>query len=366
MKITTSFDGGIGRPVEIDGDTVTFDLRPKHKVLNVWIHDAPGTVRVQLLTTDEDAEHNLRGGIIISDDGCNFRAVDLAQTAEGMWTAEVAAPAGRVQVANRYPYGRDRLDALICRTAGAADGRWRYLRAGGRTVPMFDWGRPGRDLRIHYFIAGEDAWETAGVWVADAMVRALCRDTELTRELRRRCLIRIVPMASPYSATQPGSSYTTPDGRSIYGAATWAEATPPPEYAMLRRLVTETIRGDRLGFMLTMHSWQTSRETTSMETIRTAGEHTLSESRQQWAEHVLETMIDGIPHGESHLAETIWHEGLARDYLLRQYNAATFRVEVTTLGQGAAGFEETGRRFLHNLLRVDDWRPACGRAAGVE
>jgi len=366
MEITTSFDGGIARPVEIADDTVTFDLRPKHKVLNVWITDAPAVLRVQVLVSDEGAEHNLRGGLIVSNDGCSFRAVEVTKTAEETWTAEVAVPEGRVQVANRYPYGRDRLDGLICRTAGAADGRWRFLRGGGRTVPLFDWGRPGRDLRIHYFIAGEDAWETAGVWVADAMVRALCRDTDLTRELRRRCLIRIVPMVSPFSATQPGGSYTTPDGRSIYGAATWGDESPPPEYDMLRRLVTDTIRGDRLGFMLTMHSWQTLRDTTSMETIRTAGDRALSTSRQRWAEHVLEAMIDGVPHGESHLAETIWHEGLARDYLLRRHNAATFRVEVTTLGQGVDGFQATGLRFLQNLLRIDDWRPACGNAAGVE
>jgi len=365
MKITTSFDGGIAPSAEIDGDTVTFDLRPKHKILNVRIHDAPAVLRIRLLTSAEDAQHNLRGGLIVSADGESFRAFALTRTDEQAWVVEVAAPDGWLQVANRYPYGRDRLDALICRTSAAANGRWRILRRGGRSVPMFDFGRAGRDLRIHYFIAGEDAWETAGVWVADAMVRELSRDRELTRQLLGRCLIRIVPMVSPYSTTQPAGSYTTDDGRSIYGAATWGDDDPPPEYALLRQLVAETIRADRLGFMLTMHSWQTLRDTTSMETIQTAGDHTLSESRRQWAEHVLRTMTDGVPHGVWALPEKIWRAGLARDSLLRNHNAATFRVEVTTLGQGLDGFAETGRCFLRNLLGVDDWRPALGNAATI-
>lgn len=59
------------------------------------------------------------------------------------------------------------------------------------------------------------------------------------------------------------------------------------------------------------------------------------------------------------LPKTIWHGGLARDYLLARHNAVTFRVEVTTHSQRLAEFRQTGRRFLENLNTLTDWRSVC-------
>jgi hypothetical protein len=46
---------------------------------------------------------------------------------------------------------------------------------------------------------------------------------------------------------------------------------------------------------------------------------------------------------------------LARDCLLAQHNAVTFRVEITTHGFGPEGFAATGETFARNLAAMSDW-----------
>ena len=110
---------------------------------------------------------------------------------------------------------------------------------------------------------------------------------------------------------------------------------------------------------MTLHSWQASYPHTGLETIQSAGGNALSPARKAWATRILAALIDGVPKGRTALPKTIWHGGLARDYLLAKHNAVTFRVEVTTHSQGLEGFRQTGRRFLENLSTLTDWRPVC-------
>jgi hypothetical protein len=220
---------------------------------------------------------------------------------------------------------------------------------------LFQAGDPERARRIHFFFAGEDARETAGVWVADAMIRRLCEDTELLARLTRDEAVCIAPLVSAYTAVTPAPSYRTIRGEDIYGAATWADADPPDEYRVCRDLAVDAIETGRLGLLLTIHSWQSQDETTGMQTIRSAGDNRLTESRVVWARNVMETMMDGVPRGGITFPEKIWHPGLARDYLLAAHDTATFRVEITTWDQGMAGFQETGHRFIENLAALTDW-----------
>ena len=112
--------------------------------------------------------------------------------------------------------------------------------------------------------------------------------------------------------------------------------------------------------MMTIHSWQAQREQTGLATIREAGENILSEDRKTWAAGVMEQMIAEVPRGDTSFPDKIWHPGLARDYLLAEHNAITFRVEITTAGLGLDGFRETGGRFLANLTRLSDWEHVVG------
>jgi hypothetical protein len=114
-----------------------------------------------------------------------------------------------VRVATRYPYGRDALDQLICDTYHTTHANLRLLRRNHRVVPIFDFGQDDGQKLHHYFIAGEDSWETAGCWVADEMVRILSSDHAFASKIMGKAVVHIVPLTSPYSATRSGASYTT-------------------------------------------------------------------------------------------------------------------------------------------------------------
>ena len=360
MRILKEFDSGCLPPHESIQDGIRFDLRPGQRILNVLIEDAPAAFEVEILV-DEKGEGFLLGqGIVISEEGMVSRSIPFEKAEEGLLRATVHTSKGKVRLASRYPYGRDGLERLICESASTGRIAWRFLSRDCRGIPIAELGQDDGKCPVHYFIAGEDVWETAGCWVADEMVRELCRNGEPARALSEKGLVRIVPLASPYSATTDKPSYCTLDGNGIYGAATWGDPTPPSEYAVLRGLVEESIRESRLGYMMTIHSWQAQREQTGLATIREAGENTLSEGRKAWAAGVMDQMIAGVPRGETSFPDKIWHPGLARDYLLAKHNAITFRVEITTAGLGLDGFRETGRRFLANLARISDWKCVLG------
>ncbi len=361
MRILGDFDSGALPPHELTPKGIRFDLRPGQVILHALLRDFTGSIDVELLVDEKNEAMILGQGLVVAEDGTDLRAVPLEKTAEGVLRARLSSASGEARIATRYPYGRDGLDALLCKASAAGSGlRWRFLRGGHRALPLAEFGEDDGRRPVHYLLAAEDSWETAGSWVADEMVRELSRGGPVAEKLAAASLVRIAPLVSPYSATCQMGSYRTLAGERVYGAATWGDAEPPPEYAMLRNLVEGTIRQSRLGCMMTIHSWQASRDFTELGTIRTAGENSLSESRSAWAREVMARMVDGVPGGRFTLSEKIWHPGLARDYLLAKHNAVTFRVEITTAGQGLDGFRETGRRFLANLADIADWTPACG------
>jgi hypothetical protein len=187
---------------------------------------------------------------------------------------------------------------------------------------VFDFDSAGDSAVQHYIIAGEDVWETAGCWTADWMVRLLAADDELAEHVLSTGAVHVVPLASPYSATLPGASYTDLDGKGLYGAATWGDPVPPPEYAMLRDEVEGHVT-----------------------------------ERVEWAEATMASLTRGVPTGRYRMSDKIWHPGLARDYLLGTHNAATFRIEVTTVGQGPEEMAETARGILEGMGEVESWEP---------
>lgn len=363
MQILHDFDAAACPPSTMTDAGVCFDLRPRQQILNVLVRDPRPTLEVDLLVDEKGEGFLLRQGLVVSGDGIEFRAVPLTKVGQETLRATVQTHDGEVRLASRYPYGRDHLDKLICETAGIGGVTWRFLRQGHRGFPMAQLGEDDGSKTIHYFFAGEDAWETAGCWVADEMVRELASNAPLATALTADSLVRIVPLVSPYSATTSTPSYRTLAGAGIYGAATWGDAEPPPEYAALRQLVATTIGESRLGCMLTIHSWQAQSEKTGLETIQRAGDSVLCEARQAWAREAMDQLIDGVPHGATAFPERIWHPGLARDHLLAAHDAITFRVEITTAGAGLEMFRETGRRFAGNLAKVADWRPVCATGA---
>jgi len=360
MDVLHHFDGGVPAPFDIVDDQVTFDLRPDRHVLHVLLRGTRPGVRVSLNVGEKTAQFVADQGLLVSRDGLRYEALPFDQSAPGRLSVGLDE-GGDVYVATAPPYGRDNLDRLLTETRTAPDLAVRLLGSGGRATPLFLFGREAAGRPVHWFIGGEDAWECAGSWVADAMVRELASGGDLARRLLDRAAVRIVPLPSPYSATQPAASYTTLEGRGLYAAATWGDGQPPPEFARLRDEVVSTVRQGRLGLLLTIHSWHAARDLSGMEFIRTAGATEITGARLEWAKQTLETLIRGVPKGRAHVAEKIWHPGLARDYLLAEHGAVTFRIEITTCGQLYQGFAGTARHLLENTAAVTDWGPALPR-----
>jgi hypothetical protein len=362
MRIIKDFDSGTLPPYDFTQEGICFDLRPRQVILNVLLQDLPEEINVDILVDEQGEGHLRRQGLVVSQNGATFRSVPLTKIREGVLRATIIIEdvQGDLRISSRFPYGRDRLDKLICETSANANITWHFLQGGHRGLPMAQFGQDNGKCPIHYFIAGEDVWETAGCWVADEIVRELCRNNELAGICLEKGVIRIIPLVSPYSATTGTPSHCTLAGDKIYGAATWGDPNPPPEFALLRERVESTVREFRLGFLMTIHSWQSETVHTGLETIKSAGSNKLSKAREMWAATILEQMIDGVPKGKISFPEKIWHPGLARDYLLAEHNVISFRVEITTAGLDIDGFQETGRRFLSNFACISDWKSVCG------
>ena len=354
MEVLSHFDVGVARPFDISDDTITFDLS-KHGTLHVLVCDCPREFGVRVLLEERPGLALTHQGLFYSHDGRRYLTTPIvASEPKASFSFRVPGGDGRTWISTRLPYGRDNFDRLLADCIGAPDLRVRMLEGGGRIVPVFEFGEDADGKHVHWFIAGEDAWETAGTWVADAMVRLLVSDRSLATELLSRAAVCIVPMTSPYSATQPGTSYTTIEGEELYGAATWTSEDAPPEFLLIRDEVVRAVRAGRLGLLLNIHSWNGAYETSTMEFIRTAGERELTGERLEWAKATLETLMTGVPLGKTHVSETIWHPGLARDYMLSRHDVITYRIEITTAGQSYEAFTETGRRLLENTAAVTD------------
>ena len=78
------------------------------------------------------------------------------------------------------------------------------------------------------------------------------------------------------------------------------------------------------------------------------------------------SLTQGVRTGQFRLSDKIWHPGLARDYLLCTHDAVTFRIEVTTVGQGPAELEETAKGILEGLAEVESWEPVLGQKSSVD
>ncbi|HIE05014.1 MAG TPA: hypothetical protein EYP61_09680 [Candidatus Latescibacteria bacterium] len=360
MEVVAHFDSGVCPPFKVEGEGITFDLRQDVRFLNVLLVDVPSELRVTLLIREEEGKFLKGQGLIVRGRDTDFFALPLVESGRDHLCARISGLGSEIRLATRYPYGRDDLDRLVADTFGADQVRFRVFSEGPRILPIFEVGEDDGHKPVHYFIAGEDASETAGCWVADEMVRILAKGEGPFHRMVERSFTRICPLVSPYSASLMVDSYISASGDFIYGAATWGDPSPSPEYARLRAEVIKTIRQKRLGLLLTIHSWQAQEECSGLEAIKSAGDLSLSPSRQRWTERTLEALIQGVPRGKVYLPEKAWHPGIARDYLLANFNAITFRIEVTTYGQGMDAFRETARRLLENAAEVEDWGPVLG------
>lgn len=356
MFVSTHIDGGVCSGFEISGNEIVFDQRPKQTLLHVLIGDIAGEITLHFQFDDVGERFVARQGILLCEDGINFLARPLEKTGEAKYSITLSPKHNSIRIATRLPYGRDAFDQLLCDLHGAQNIRPFLLREGHRSVPLFECGVDDGIRPVHYVIAGEDVSESGGTLVADQMLRLLAEDGPTVRTLLQKSVIRIVPIVSLFCAARTQSaSYNDLTGNSLYGASRWADENPPPEFKILRTEVEKTIAQKRLGLLLCIHCWLAEQVHSEMEYIRSSGENSLPPERDAAAHRVLEQLMQGFPEGRSKVAEKIWFPGLARDYLMKQHDVVSYRLEVTTAGNPAGDYREHARVLLDNLNLIDDW-----------
>ena len=356
MQVSTLIDGGVVPGFEVRGPEVTFDVRPKQTLLNVVLLDVPEELTMHFLFDEFGAPHVIRQGILLSEDGIRYSPHPLQPTGDGKWSITVRPGGKKLGVATRYPYGRDGFDRLVCDIAGCAYIRPRIFNRDFRSLPVLECGVDDGRKPIHYIIAGEDISESAGTMVTDEMVRFLATDKAIAEALLGKALVRFVPLVSLHCAARPlTASYDTLAGAGIYGASKWRDEEPPPEYAILRDQVDQTIAEKRLGLLFCLHSHQAECITSEMEYVRSGGENTLRPARDAAAKQALDQLLEGLPSTNGAPKEKAWFPGLARDYLMHRHNVVSYRIEITTAGVTTDYFKQMGQQILRNVTAVPDW-----------
>ena len=355
MNVISEFDGGRMPPLEVQGAQLTFDMT-EAPTLFARVETEESAVTVRLRMKAKSLGTYEKQGLIVGDDLRDWRAVPFTRR-EDLLVATVPV-AKRVWIAHSFPYLPEHLKQLVVDVEATHRARISRIERGGRTVTLFEFGQPPETATRHHFvIGGEDAWEGPGAWVAEGVVRTLASDRPEVRRLLETASVRVVPSLSPASVPAGVQGYLTPDGRAIYGAATWRDAEPPPEVAVVRDLVTDAIRRRTLGFLLTCHAWWAYYPFSGLDTIEVSSDNRnrLSPERRAAVLRFLHAIIRNVPRGEINITRRIWHAGLARDYTLAEHNAVTFRTEVTTQDQGLPELRKTGEQLLLNLAAVDDF-----------
>lgn len=366
IELTDAFDFGVLPAYTVKGDTVVFDLTAKERVDRIlkdrlWIcclvRDAPEKLLLQFRMSETAMKLYAHQGFYISTDGIHYEQVDFTKAGEMLMQAEVKPLNGSLFVATSIPYGRDQIDQLLIDTTQT--GQWKMLHRDGRSVAMFELGTDDGQKPIHYIWA-EDTYETAGAWVVNHMIRTLNTNPELARQLTEKAVIRIMPVISLYSQNAGNGSYTGINGEAGYGGGSWNKNPLPPELSLVHDMVVRTIHEKRLGFVLTVHSWFSQSPTSAIETIQTAGTNTLSREQMDWAQTAMNIIMDGVSGKKIYLPEKAWNHKVFRQISLADFNAMTFRIEISTRERALNDYADIAEKMMINLVKIDDWSPVLG------
>lgn len=379
IKVSANISRGVLKPehelvINEKNNSISFNIQ-KEMILHVSvILPKPKytlTTKFFIGTTGNGYKYMLNQGIYVSyNDGLSWTRLDFAPISDG-WYKVIIADEQNIRIATSIPYGQENVDKLITLVLGNPKIGVRTLGKEPRTFKIFDFGIDDGKKPIHYIVAGEDIWETAGSWTADAMVRYLTNNPAVLEEITSHHLIRIVPAITPYSMTNNMDGFLDDNDKTVYGSATWAEENPPGEVKYMKNEVLGIISpasgptnldSGRLHWLLNLHSWWAMRDYSGMQSINKSykGIELLDDSdssRVEWLKDFLKSNIENIPRKHFTVVPA-WHAGLPRDYFIERYNFISSVLEVCTYKQGIPEFTTTGEAIINNLKRKGnnyDW-----------
>lgn len=304
----------------------------------------------------------LNTGLNISyDKGKSWKSLPYIATGDD-WYRITVPRLKSVLIATSIPYTQDDLDKLITLCKHRDQIRISYLGKNQRKFPVFEFGTDDGKIPVHYIIAGEDNWETPGMWTADAMIRYLAKNRVVLKTLTAHHLVRIVPCLSPYSMLVNDLNFVNNKGKVTYGASKWADQYPPEEFQDIRNdilSINKTIADSpvfmtqRLHWVLNIHSWWAERSYTQIQSVNKSHSGILladdaQKSRAIWLDQLLKSMIVNVPNSKYEIRDA-WFPGIARDYFLSKFNFITSVIEVCSYNQGKKEFTQTGEAIINNL-----------------
>lgn len=363
IKVLHHFDSGQIQPYELKADSISFQTGVQNYHLHVLLKNVPDGFTVNMYSPKKNHLIQLIAdqGLWISHDGENYTLVPFIAGSTNPLSIKIEK-GGDVWVSTVLPYGRNQMDLLLDDVGKTPWVNTIILNKNHRMVPVFQFGNDDGKKPIYYIICGEDAWETSGHWTGDYMVRTLCKDKSLFKKITRNAVVRIIPAASIYSNIAGiSSSFTSTDGKAVYGGASWVEVSPPDEMELIKDMVEKTISEKRLRFFLTIHSWGAEVKTHGMEVIKTAGNNSLSPERQLWAEATMKQLTQDVTSSSWIVADRGWKKGIAREYMLRVHNICTFRIEMTTYKANQDYCKQPAEQMLRNLAEIKNWSGVNGK-----
>ncbi len=148
----------------------------------------------------------------VSSDGVRWERLLSAQfdRERAVLTLRLTPETDTLWVAHLEPYTGEHLDRLAADHAGSP-----YLRresagrsVAGRDIPLWtvtDPEAPEGGKRVVWLMARQHAWETHTSYCLDGLVRFLLGETPEAAELRRRLLVRLLPMMDPDGVARGGT-----------------------------------------------------------------------------------------------------------------------------------------------------------------
>ncbi|HKX77986.1 MAG TPA: M14-type cytosolic carboxypeptidase [Novosphingobium sp.] len=242
ITITSAFDSGNIEVLSVAGGEATLAIRRDHdSQFFQWFHfrvsgafDVPLTLRITGLR--ESAYplgwRNYRA-CVSEDRQCWTRAETGWDEASGTLTIRHAPTSDNVWFAYFAPYSYERHQDLIARMGGREGVEYRSLGQSPRGRPIDCLAMGEGDFRVWLF-ARQHPGEAMAEWWMEGVLESLTDPADpVSRELRRRCRLHLVPNANPDGSVM-GHLRTNAVGVNLNRE--WAEPSPErsPEIVALR------------------------------------------------------------------------------------------------------------------------------------
>ena len=234
------------RLVNVPEGAVVIDLAGLEGEYNYRAHDGSGL-------------RNTRP--VYSTDGKTWKVAHNVAFMQGHATLRVRlnVKGGTVWLARQAPYTNGRLDALLKELHGNAHlARERIATTpGGRAMELLtvtDRAAEEAGKRVVWVMARQHAWESGTSWVAEGLLRFLLAENAEAREIRRRCVFRILPMADPDGVAR-GDVRFNAKGYDLNRNWDTADGERTPEILAQQKSIEAWLAGGRrIDFFLTLHN----------------------------------------------------------------------------------------------------------------